>query len=99
MILSAASGVYAQEIEDNSVQVAYSTELEEVVSVFDVDQFIAQAKAVKEELIRQITTPKQEDNSETHKTCQNFLRSFFGESYEKYKEKVVISTIDFGARY
>lgn len=45
------------------------------------------AKAVKEELIRQVTTPKQEDNSDAHKACQNFLRSFLGESYEKYKEE------------
>ncbi len=47
----------------------------------------ASAKAVKEELIRQVTTPKQEDNSEVHKCCENFLSSFLGESHEKYREE------------
>lgn len=45
------------------------------------------AKAVKEELIKQVTTPKQEDNSDAHKCYENFLSSFFGEAYEKYKEE------------
>lgn len=45
------------------------------------------AKDVKEELIRQVTTQKREDNLEAHKACQNFLHSFLGESHEKYKEE------------
>lgn len=45
------------------------------------------AKDVKEELVRQVTTPKEEDNSEVHKNFEIFLKSFLGDSYEKYKEK------------
>lgn len=45
------------------------------------------AKDVKEELIRQITTPKKEDNSRTHKSFERFLKRQLGDSYEKYNEK------------
>lgn len=45
------------------------------------------AKDVKEELIRQITTPKKEDNSRAHKSFERFLKRQLGDSYEKYNEK------------
>ncbi|MBQ4263565.1 MAG: hypothetical protein IJB83_04940 [Bacilli bacterium] len=52
------------------------------------------AKAVREELIRQITAPKKEDNSESHKKFDTFLKNFLGDSYESYqrkkKEEVVV---------
>lgn len=44
------------------------------------------AKGVKEELIRQITAPKEEDNSEAHKAFQSFMKSFMGDSYDSYVE-------------
>lgn len=45
------------------------------------------AKEVKEELIRQVTAPKKENNSETHKILEKFLKLHLGDSYEKYEEK------------
>lgn len=45
------------------------------------------AKDVREELIRQITTSKKEDNSRAHKSFERFLKCQLGDSYEKYKEK------------
>lgn len=45
------------------------------------------AKEVREELIKQVTTPKEEDNSESHKAFENFMKSFMGDSYNDYKEK------------
>lgn len=45
------------------------------------------AKAVKEELIRQIMAPKEEDNSEEHKSFERVMRGFFGASYDKIKEE------------
>ncbi len=45
------------------------------------------AKSVKEELIRQVTTPKEEDTSEAHKSFETFLKSFLGDEYESYQEK------------
>lgn len=52
------------------------------------------AKEVREELIRQITTPKKEENSEAYQAYQTFLKSFLGESYNRYienkKEEVIV---------
>ena len=42
---------------------------------------------LSKELIRQITTPKKEDNSRAHKSFERFLKQQLGDSYEKYKEK------------
>ena len=44
------------------------------------------AKAVREELIRQVTAPKKEDNSETRKSFQLFMKNLMGESYDSYVE-------------
>lgn len=56
--------------------------------IFEVDvKGRVSAKDVKEELIRQITTPKKEDNSRAHKSFERFLKRQFGDSYEKYNEK------------
>ena len=44
------------------------------------------AKDVREELIRQVTTPKEDNNSETHKAFQSFMKSFMGDSYDSYME-------------
>ncbi len=63
--------------------------------IFEVDvKGKVSAKEVREELIIQITTPKKEDNSETHQAYQTFLKSFLGESYNRYienkKEEVIV---------
>ena len=56
--------------------------------IFEVDvKGRVSAKDVREELIRQITTPKKEDNSRAHKSFERFLKQQLGDSYEKYKEK------------
>ena len=56
--------------------------------IFEINvQGKVSAKAVKEELIRQVITPKEEDNSEAYKAFQNFVKSFMGDSYNDYKEK------------
>ncbi len=44
------------------------------------------AKAVREELIRQVTVPKEEDNSEANKSFESFMKSLMGESYDGYVE-------------
>lgn len=44
------------------------------------------AKAVREELIRQVTIPKQEDHSEAHQVFQSFMKRVMGESYDSYME-------------
>lgn len=56
--------------------------------IFEVDvKGRVSAKDVREELIRQITTPKKEDNSRVHKSIESFLKQHLGDSYEKSKEK------------
>lgn len=45
------------------------------------------AKEVREELIKQVTSPKEKDNFESHKAFKNFMKSFMGDSYNDYKEK------------
>ena len=45
------------------------------------------AKAVKEELIRQITAPKVKDNSEASKSFEKFWKSFLGDRYEEYEKQ------------
>lgn len=45
------------------------------------------AKAVEEELIRQVTAPKEEDTSEAHKSFETILKIFLGDEYESYQEK------------
>ncbi len=44
------------------------------------------ALSVKKELIKQVTTPKVEDTSESHKAFESFLKTYMGEAYESYKE-------------
>ena len=54
--------------------------------IFEIDvKGKVSAKAVKEELIKQITTHK-ENNSESHKAFQSFMKSFMGDSYDSYVE-------------
>lgn len=54
--------------------------------IFEIDvKGKVSAKAVKEELIKQITTLK-ENNSESHKAFQSFMKSFMGDSYDSYVE-------------
>ncbi|MBR4618339.1 MAG: hypothetical protein IKO49_03445 [Bacilli bacterium] len=56
--------------------------------IFEVDvKGKVSAKAVKEELIRQITAPKEEDSSEEHKSFERVMRAIFGEAYDKFKEE------------
>ena len=62
--------------------------------IFEIDvKGKVSAKAVQEELIKQITTPK-ENNSESHKAFQSFMKSFMGDSYDSYieskKEEVTV---------
>lgn len=45
------------------------------------------SKAVKEELIRQITAPKEENNSDTHKSFERVMKSLLGASYDKVMEE------------
>ena len=47
----------------------------------------ATAKAIKEELIRQITAPKEEDNSERSKNFDKIMKEIIGIEYDKLKEK------------
>ncbi len=55
--------------------------------IFEIDVKVkVSAKAVKEELIKKVTTPKEEDNSKSHKAFQSFMRSFIGDSYDSYVE-------------
>lgn len=44
------------------------------------------AKEVKEELIRQVTSHKDEDDLETPKIIKSFIKSIMGESYDNYIE-------------
>ena len=45
------------------------------------------AKAVKEELIRQVTAPKKVDNSEEAQMFNRVMRNIIGSSYDKIKEE------------
>ncbi len=45
------------------------------------------AKAVKEELIRQITAPEDDYFAEERKSCERVLRELFGEAYDKVREE------------
>lgn len=45
------------------------------------------AKEVREELIKQVTSPKEKYNSESHKAFEKFMKSFMGDSYNGYKGK------------
>lgn len=54
------------------------------------------AKDVREELIRQITTPKKEDSSESHILCENFLKSYLGDNYQKYKDRKKDEVVVYG---
>ncbi len=44
------------------------------------------AKVVREELIRQVTAPKEKNNSETHSSFESFRKRMMGDSYESYIE-------------
>lgn len=48
---------------------------------------VVSAKSVKEELIKQITTPKEIDNSDSYKAFDSFMKRFMGDSYDSYKER------------
>lgn len=55
--------------------------------IFEIDvKGKVSAKAVREELIRQVTAPKEEANSESHKAYQSFMKGFLGEFYDNYME-------------
>ena len=56
--------------------------------IFEINvQGKVSAKEVREEVIKQVTEPKEEDNSESHKSFENFMKIFMGDSYNDYKEK------------
>ena len=56
--------------------------------IFEINvQGKVSAKEVREELIKQVTEPKEEDNFESHKSFENFMKIFMGDSYNDYKEK------------
>lgn len=55
--------------------------------IFEIDvKGKVSAKAVREELIRQVTTHKKEDKSEAHQAFQSFMKSLIGESYDSCME-------------
>ena len=54
------------------------------------------AKAVKEELIRQITASKEENSSEEHKSFERVMREIFGTSYDRIKEEKKNEVIAYG---
>lgn len=59
--------------------------------IFEVDvKGKVSAKAVKEELIRQITAPKEEASSEEDKSFERFMRKTFGSLYEEKKNEVTV---------
>lgn len=65
--------------------------------IFEIDvKGKASAKEVKEELIRQITAPKEENNPETYQVFQSFMKSVFGESYVNYMESKKDEVIVYG---
>lgn len=56
--------------------------------IFEIDvKGKVSAKDVREELIKQVTAPKEENNSESHKALENFMKWFMGDSYNEYKER------------
>lgn len=42
---------------------------------------------VKNELIRQLTSPKKINNNDTHKSFESFFKNIMGDSYETYQER------------
>ena len=54
------------------------------------------AKAVKKELIKQVTTPRKE-NMKARKAVETFMKSFMGESYDVYMENQKDEVIVFGS--
>ena len=65
--------------------------------IFEIDvKGKVSAKEVKEELIRQVTAPKEEDNSKAHQAFQSFMKSFIGESYVNYMESKKDEVIVYG---
>lgn len=56
--------------------------------IFEINvQGKVSAKAVREELIKQLTMPKEEDNSDAHKSFEKFMKSLIGASYDDYKKE------------
>ena len=65
--------------------------------IFEIDvKGKVSAKEVKEELIRQVTAPKEEDNSKAHQAFQSFMKSFMGKSYDSYIESKKDEVIVYG---
>ena len=65
--------------------------------IFEIDvKGKVSAKEVKEELIRQVTAPKEENNPETYQVFQSFMKSVFGESYVNYMESKKDEVIVYG---
>lgn len=61
---------------------------EDYSKIFEVDvKAKVSAKAVKEELVRQITIPKEDNNSKGHKIFESFMKQKLGDLYEEYREK------------
>ena len=56
------------------------------------------AKAVKEELIKKVTTPNEKDTSEEHKSFDTFWKKLLGDAYESYqdkkKEEVIVYSLE-----
>lgn len=64
--------------------------------IFEIDvKGKVSAKSVKEELIRQVTTPKKEENIEANNAFQSFMKKIMGDSYDSYmeskKEEVIVN--------
>ncbi len=55
--------------------------------IFEVDvKGRVSARRVKEELIRQVTTPKKEENSELDEHIDSLIKKIMGPSYDSYQE-------------
>lgn len=63
-------------------------EKDDYSKIFEIDaKGKVSAKEVREELIKQVTTLKEKDNSESHKAFEKFMKNYMGDSYNDYKEK------------
>lgn len=61
---------------------------EDYSKLFEIDvKGKVTAKAVREELIKQITTPKEKNNSEAHNRFEMFWKELLGDDYEIYQER------------
>lgn len=67
--------------------------------IFEIDvKGTVSAKAVREELIRQVNISQEEDNSESHGVFESFMKSYMGESYDNYMESKKGEVIVYGPK-